>query len=579
MSNTSILQGVAIRNFKVIRSKTSFKLGTSAYFIGQNNAGKSTVLKAIRYFFNDTMFQEDGDFLNKTERMRKRSGSSRSEITVTFNIQNVNVKQLRDDLKKKYGDWVSVSKEASLSLTGQVTIVTKVKGQKDADFHVMQDENIKRLFNSISINYLHPQQGEELLAMAQQKLKRRLLDNWGRRDQRITQEMKKIEEQWEKFKEAANKYLSSSLNESTRKMWPDSEITIGLPDNIRDVLDVSQISFSSYKGAPPIDLASQGAGAQSLILYFTHYMLDSDRTLTRAREYHPVWLIEEPESFLHFDLIAKLGDEFNSEAWSVNMQLLISTHSSVLLAKSRLSGDESMWHLVRQEQEPLSKPSSKWSIPEINDIGEVLGDANFKLYFEAAIPDDQLFLEDSREETVVAFEKIGLRVSHAVGGVSDIKNMIVSLQHLQRNETSNRIVFLVDNDKGFKTVSHLAEREITTQNSFSLHTIKDAANAYLLVTPPDTASEDLFEELDDLLDEALNELVDNTMKLLPAIPTYLSKAALLFRDHPPVDRESAKKVLKTNPDFKAFFWKQVKDRGLVIAADQQRSLKTLILAK
>lgn len=89
---------------------------------------------------------------------------------------------------------------------------------------------------------------------------------------------------------------------------------VDLPEKVVDVIAVSEILFKGSSDLPDVSLTSQGTGAQSTILYQTHFLLDSDKTLHRGF-YYPIWLVEEPESFLHVDIIFKLGYLLCSDIW------------------------------------------------------------------------------------------------------------------------------------------------------------------------------------------------------------------------------------------------------------------------
>lgn len=356
MKNSSLLKAIYIRNFKVFRAETKIEFHSSTYLVGPNNSGKSTVLLAIRYFFDDALYEER-NFLNKSEVISRTTGARKSEITIVFNLMNLNNSGLRAKFDRSRKE-IEVKKIAHLSESGVLRISYEVDGKQYGLSNL--PEHIRALVNGIKINYLHPQQGEVLLHEAQLKLRRRLLDNWGRR-KTMTKAMQALENEWKSFRELAKSYLSESLNDNVKRIWPDSEVSISLPQDVKTILEISDISFSSRKSNPMVNLLSQGSGAQALILYFTHYILDSDKAISRSRgaEHHPIWLIEEPESFLHADLISKIADQFNSEDWLSNIQFVISTHSSILLAKSHVREGAVMWHSMRDGIVKKSKSSEK----------------------------------------------------------------------------------------------------------------------------------------------------------------------------------------------------------------------------
>ena len=374
-----LLKKITIKNFKSFRDKISFDLADGSYFIGVNNSGKSTILNAIHFFFDNDVF-DDESFVNKTSFLSKRAGSNIAEISILFNLEALSTKKFKQDLIKKYGDSVSISK--IISITTDTKIITHYYKLTNGNSKVDLPEDVMKLVKSVKVTYLHPQEGQTLFLNAQEKLRERLLANWGR-GSNITQSIKTLQNKWDDLRDQSKAYLSGSLTDSLQKMWPNSVVTINLPKDIRDIITVSDINFSGYKNAPEIDLTSQGTGAQSTILYLTHFLLDSDRSLHRG-EYHPLWLLEEPESFLHVDLLANLAKQLNSEKWLNNIQMLVSTHSPVLLAGSRVAKDRINWSVLLDRGKLYNKLTTEYTDEEIKEIGKIMGDPNFFAYFLAA---------------------------------------------------------------------------------------------------------------------------------------------------------------------------------------------------
>ncbi len=376
-----LISKVSLKNFKCFREKIDLPINQGTYFIGINNAGKTAVLNAVKFFFDSSLF-DDESFLNRTTYLAKKGGYNRSEITLTFDLSSVINKALKSKLIKFFSGTNAVIKKSIIfsSDSRQITSFYTIR-EKDYDFEQI-DENIRKLLRSVKIIYIHPQEGRELLLNAQDKLRARLLANWGR-GARLSHSIKELQDKWIALREQARSYLSGSLTDSLQKMWPGSEASIDLPKDVKDIVAISDITFKSHTSFPDIELTAQGTGAQATILYLTHFLLDSDRSLHRG-EYHPIWLLEEPESFLHADLIAKFAAQMNSELWLRNIQMLVSTHSPIILAASRLGEKSIIWNLINEYRLKEGKGVDEWSPEQIEDIGKIMGDANFHVYFNAA---------------------------------------------------------------------------------------------------------------------------------------------------------------------------------------------------
>ena len=400
--------------------------------------------------------------------------------------------------------------------------------------------------------------------------------NWGR-GSNITQSIKKLQDEWDELRDKTKTYLSGSLTDSLQKMWPDSEVSINLPKNIREIITVSDINFSDYKGAPEIELTSQGTGAQSTILYLTHFLLDSDRTLHRG-EYHPLWLLEEPESFLHVDLLANLAKQLNSKKWLNNIQMVISTHSPVLLAGSRVAKEKIIWSTLSEHGSNFNKPTIEYSDDEVKEIGKMMGDPNFFAYFLAAKNETLIFIEDEKKFTIDKYLEAGIKITKGLNGVTEICKFIavfISAPFI----INDKIYFIIDSDKGKGEVSRFYDSSVADkmQSGFSRFKVKDTENIYLIFLPDNFSAENLFLEFEDHLDECISKLFNTkTWKLNDSIPNNLASGVSYFRRNPITSREEAIDLIKNNDDVKYLFWKKVEKFNYKIEEKNIAALNDLL---
>lgn len=552
-----LINRITIKNFKSFREKVSFDFGEGSYFIGINNSGKSTILKAIQVFFDNNII-ENGDtenLINRTSFQSKKQGSNTAEVLLNFNLKELKTKKFKTDLIKQYGPGLTISK--NITVTTETKVVTynyKINGLTYKEL----PDNIVKLLGSVKVTYLHPQEGQKLLLKAQEKLRQRLLANWGR-GSNITQSIKKLQDEWNELRNKSRIYLSGSLTESLQKMWPGSEVSINLPKNIRDVITVSDINMSGYEGAPEIELTSQGTGAQSTILYLTHFLLDSDRTLHRG-EYHPLWLLEEPESFLHVDLLSNLAKQLNSEKWLNNIQMVISTHSPVLLAASRVVEEKVVWNVLCERNTSYNKSAIKYSDDEVKDIGKIMGDPNFFAYFLAAKDQPLIFIEDEKEITVDKYKECGFKNIKALNGISEVCKFI-SVFKSAPFVVSNEIYFIVDNDKGLKELDRFYDHSIPDKQSdgFSRFKVRDSQYLYIVLLPIDFSAEDLFAEFENHLEECVSKLFDTaTWSVREFLPTNLASLEKSLRRCKVRSLRGAINLIKNNDDVKYLFWEKVR---------------------
>lgn len=565
-----LLQTVILRNFKSFREKTTFDLADGSYLVGVNNSGKSSVLHAIHGFFDEAVLQGD-NFVNKTSFLSKKAGSNVVEITVIFNLDALTNKNFKQSLIKSYGHSLMVSKIISVATDTKMTSYS----YKLNDGGVLNElpVDVSKLLKSVKVTYLHPQEGQSLLKNAQKKLRQRLLANWGR-GANITQSIKTLQNDWDDLRTKSKTYLSGTLTESLQKMWPESQVTINLPKDIKDIIAVSDINFSGYKNAPEIELTSQGTGAQSTILYLTHFLLDSDRSLHRG-EYHPVWLVEEPESFLHIDLLANLSKQLNSVKWLSNIQMIVSTHSPVLLAGSRVAKQPVRWVILSERTPPRSKLVTEYSDDDIKRVGDLMGDPNFFAYFLAAQENPLVFIEDEKSITQNSYVDAGIEVTKGLKGISDVARFIevfIAAPFVLNNKT----FFIVDSDKGKNELSrfYTATAVDKKKDGFSRYKVNGSESVFLVFLPDGFSAENLFSEFPNHLEECISKLLDPaTWKLLSSAPTEFAGAAAYLRKKNIISKDEAIALIKNHDDIKASFWTKVEKFGYQI---EQKSAQALI---
>ena len=346
------------------------------------------------------------------------------------------------------------------------------------------------------------------------------------------------------------------MTDRVQDIWPESNVKIDLPGKIEDVVAISDIAFRSSKNLPEVSLTLHGTGAQSTILYQTHYLLDSDKSLHQGM-YYPVWLVEEPESFLHADIAFKLGRLLASTEWQSSIQMLISTHSPIILAGSRQNPDTNKWVLLEKHSVTFEREVSNVENNDIEFIGRVMGDANFDVYFTGASGGPLIFIEDSKKQTCESFREADIAVTKGLDGITEVKkflNVYLSVSEAVVGDA----YFIVDGDEGLKLIkSMLSDGEIVLDDTgWKKYRLSD--KLFVIVLPDGSAVEDLFEEWDDVLEGILDDILDDSLSIKEKIPARLSQIVVSLRSSPPSDREEAKNKIRNIKDAKDRFWEQLK---------------------
>lgn len=582
----AIISSVSIKNYKCYRHRQVFSLNDATFFVGGNNAGKSVVLKAIKCFFDSGEMRLD-DF-NQTEIKSRQAGSNVLEIELSFDVAGIKsearyVKEIKAIAKNGDG-FLNVMKkcvyrEANDYVDFEYLILSR--DEDGDDYYYAPDKSVLTFLEKFSVSYLHPQEVDRLLSEAQEKLKIRLLSKFGRGTARFDA-LESLENSWREMREEANRDLSVNLTTELRKVWPESSATVELPQSIDEIVAISEIKFKGVDYLPEVSLSEQGNGVQSAVLYQTHYLLDSDKTIHRG-VYFPIWLVEEPESFLHADIVYKLGKLLVSNEWLGVVQMVVTTHSPLILAASAYSEKEVAWTLLNQAEPVFSKSVSTLEVADFDLIGTCLGDPNFEVYFSISSALDSLVIEDSRKLTNDVLIKSGLPVTKALTGSSELKKYVDTLGGFDLDVSSN-VVFLLDNDKGARELKNVitVDNLYKSEGEFRLYKIKDYL--WIILLPEGNAIENLFEEYDSFLAECVWQLYDfdddvtdgGATTARPVSPD-MSRAHADIRGKARVGSliEAMRQIEKCQ-DVKDKFWREVDVKGLVLKKENVDSVLCLL---
>jgi len=562
---------VKVRNFRCFRKETELDLEQSTYLVGINNSGKTALLSALHCFFDSNAFIPE--YLNKTELLAKQEGYNRSDISITFDLNLVSGPVRKKRMTERYGGTIEVSKSFTFREVSK-TIVEEYIILGEAFSFDGLDEDVQAVLNSVSISYIHPQEGQQLLEKAQEKFKDRLFNNWGRHAS-VSDRLRELQEQWGELRKTANTYLSSALTTNLRRIWPSSSTKVDLPSRIEDIVAVSDIAFRSSPSLPEVTLTSQGTGAQSAILYQTHYILDSDRSLHRGM-YFPMWLLDEPESFLHADIAVQLAKLLNSNEWLASIQMVISTHSPIILAASRQNPERTRWVVFQNHAVQSQKSVSEVADEDITSVGEMMGDPNFDAYFSASANETRVFLEDSRPLTMQKLVESDIPVTLGLDGISQVKKYLTVYSALPE-AVNGKVFFLVDNDLGSRELSQYLVRRRRDRHQDGFARYQVCENVFILLMSPGFRAEDLFDEFDDILDECCNGIYDEHLNFQDHVPLNLTRAvSALRRKERPENIEEAKELIRNEQDVKNIFWDRVQQSGYSIADRHRTLLRALI---
>ncbi len=290
-----IIEKVEIHYFRSVYSLSLAKCVDVNILIGQNDAGKSNVLKALNLFFNnETELTSQVEFLedlsrSREEEARAAKGKSTIWIKVTFN---------------NYENWNSLPKTFVIKRTW-----TRYSDQPETT--VIGNRNIPnttlgRFLSKIAFHYVPAVRGRDIFAHYLTVLHDALIDD----------EKAGILE--------ASSGLVQRINQSTADMARDIqarlgfESTIGMPRDLRHLF--TALDFTTKFSHHRIPLKKRGDGIQARHIPFILSFVAS-----QSKKSH-IWGYEEPENSLEMGRAFDLADQFQSD-FANNNQIFLSTHS------------------------------------------------------------------------------------------------------------------------------------------------------------------------------------------------------------------------------------------------------------
>lgn len=353
---------IILHNFRGIIHE-EFSLNDYTLLVGSNNAGKSTIIDAIRAFYEKDKYQyQDG-----TDFPQKGAADKDSWIEITFDLSKSEYESLADTYKyesdtlrvKKYFK-TSEKLSDGKSAKGVIVGMTSDGIYSTEAFYGAKNVQNGKLGNVIYIPAVS--RVDDITKMSRPSALRDL----------ISSIMSGVVESSNAYSELEHSVEQFSSNIKTAQT-EDSRSIVGLEQELNDMLSVWNTTFSMHFQTPftadiiksmirwdlienslskPQDIDKFGSGFQrhfiySIIKLANDYMPKS--TKSKAKEFSPkmnLLLFEEPEAFLHppqqQHLCRDLMSLSNSDSW----QVILTTHSSHFVSRSS-EILTSIVHLVR----------------------------------------------------------------------------------------------------------------------------------------------------------------------------------------------------------------------------------------
>lgn len=328
----SLLDAIEIDRFRSLVKSEIRPLGGFTCFAGENNSGKSNVLRALSLFLTGepepgVPLDFDRDYYADPKSKKKKEIS----ITVWFSLPpHFRFRKDLAETEEKLGKTFGIRKVWSLARPDPVTLLSI----GDSKFTQVDPFITDRFLSLIHFRYTQNRRvPTEVLEDESESFAdyfRRYLRG------RITAEGGLLEA----LREAATVAVAEANAALVRAGRSLTSLEMTTPETTSDLLAwlASSIGIWGLRGRTQtgalVEADTWGSGTQAQAMFFLLKGIDTDYRRWFGWRQATIWAVEEPESSLHKNLEQQLALTFRE--WSLNgrnrLQILATTHSEVFLS-------------------------------------------------------------------------------------------------------------------------------------------------------------------------------------------------------------------------------------------------------
>lgn len=320
------LESIQIQNYCGVSDSGDIGIGELLLLVGPNNSGKSTILRGLDLFFNDSTFDSKLDY--PMEKMDgKRGFRASTKIKVTFS------KESGDRLGKRLSSYI-VSRQINSERKG--VIIMEVEYPRDYNEKKIRKIRINNRYRG---DIVEGSKYGKVFDLVREKVAYayipalRLLGASDNKDELLNRLLTLVLVNSKKYRKAEKSYISSIHQQLTAVNKFLKKSTPGFPE-VKDIrieysgrsihnLGVGAKAMVTTGATLPVE--KEGTGLQSAltiaIMRYAFHSLQKKSGGTRV-----VLGIEEPEIFLHPPAQRALVNNVLDKS-----QILVSTHSPVIL--------------------------------------------------------------------------------------------------------------------------------------------------------------------------------------------------------------------------------------------------------
>lgn len=393
-----------VQNFRGLKgndNKISFENSNLIFLIGNNNSGKSTFLKAYEFFVNPKSIAFNDDFLDKDT-------SIPIELIAEFRIEPGDEQRHPEWMINKYADkdgiikikklWRSPGaivekfsydpiKQAFFSggFGGLDTLITKYSPTPIFVNAIATPEDLEKSINDI---------------IAKNHVKK-LKSQYATEYDSIIDLLSDLKEKISQAQEIID--INTRVNEQFKNVFP--ELTINIYSKPGEGIDISKTLKSTHgfqisDSVNSIDLSNNGHGIIRQALFS---FLSTNDINIEDDEY--IILYEEPELYLHPEVINTLKNELYNLARKKGYQVLCATHSPSMI--NLAEEHSSLVRLVKDCSTRNTKTYQvEFNIYEGEERNELLMNNRFNPYLCEVFYADEVIIVEGDTEAIIYRELI-----------------------------------------------------------------------------------------------------------------------------------------------------------------------------
>ena len=358
------LERIEITNFRsivdtVYLNERGSKLFT---FVGATWLGSRNILRAINLFF--TREVEPGQGFNPLIDLPQGSSRSQGKVSVTFKFTKDEDKRITTYIDKNHNSEFP-------DYRVPITLACFQNGNLQYSFTVAlgRKKTLPDLLERIQdyVNCIYVPAIKDYRSILDSEMMRKIVAATFQGYGKGRYGSKTIGEQKEKFKGLLLE-IQSVLDESGNfasdiisAVIPSiKKFSFSLPyDNLEDFLGRLLFNFHETHLIESIHLPNVGSGVQSFTIYSMLRLLHEIRPTNTHRKAKFLWLIEEPETFMHHDLQRKTRDKLRE--YAIDGHIFITTHSSVFIDKKSFEN----CYMVSRDTSTRVRPVNSENIREV----------------------------------------------------------------------------------------------------------------------------------------------------------------------------------------------------------------------